>query len=290
MSSKHQRSARRTSNAKSSGSGSSSAQPQQQAKELEPPPSPPTSFLFVVNSLPLNEDVDNGGIPPRTDTNGRWLPPMYRAGFGAKSQGTVFRWSNGVITAPAGYRWDDGYAYAPNGGVLNYYRSITMFHCNPFDQFLVAEGDASTRDIETAPWPGDRWFPVNFRHDGGLSRVDFTAEQFLAGNGAAFIDDLGLISYQSQDPDAPPSGGLAGNLAILIALVAFSCRSTHLRDILVGHNRAWHLYQWAGHNHSSGRRSPRGMVVTICLDPENNQGSTQRTLEALEWEGGYILL
>jgi hypothetical protein len=32
------------------------------------------------------------------------------------------------------------------------------------------------------------------------------------------------------------------------------------------------------------------MVVTICLDPENNEGSTQRTLGELEWEGGYLLL
>jgi hypothetical protein len=251
-SAKHHRSSRRTSNAKSSGAGSSSAQPQQEVEQLEPPPPPSTSFLFVVNGLPLNEDVDNGGVPPRTDTYGRWLPPMYQAGFGAKSHGTVFRWRNGVISAPAGYQWEDGYAYAPNGGALNCYRSITMFYCDPFNQFLMAEGDASTRDIETSPWPGDRWFPVNFRHDDSLSRVDFTAERCLAGNGAPFIDHLGLVSYQNQDPDAPPSGGLAGNLAILIALVAFSCRSTHLRDILV-HNRAWHRYRWTGHDHASGR-------------------------------------
>jgi hypothetical protein len=248
-----QRSSRRTSNAKSSGSGSSSAQPQQQVEQLEPPPPPPTSFLFVVNGLPLNEDVDNGGVTPRVDAYGRWLPPLYQAGFGPKSQGTVFRWSNGVISAPAGYQWADGYAYAPNGGALNYYRSITMFYCDPFNQFLIADGDASTRDIETAPWPGDRWYTVNFRHEDGLSRVDFAAdEQCLAGNGATFIDDLGLSSYQSQDSAAPPSRGLAGNLAILIALVAFSCRSSHLRDALI-RDRAWHRYRWNGHTHPSGR-------------------------------------
>jgi hypothetical protein len=248
-----QRSTRRTSNTKSSGPGSSSTQPKQQAAQLETPPTIPTSFLFVVNGLPLNEDVDNGGVIPRTDPYGRWLPPLYQAGFGTKSQGTVFRWRNGVISAPAGYQWADGYAYAPNGGVLNYYRSTTIFFCNPWDQYLVADGDASTRDIATADFPGDRWYPVNFRNDDNLSRLDFASdEQYLAGNGAAFIDHLGLTSYQSQDQDAPTSGGLAGNLAILIGLVAFSCRSRDLRDVLIN-DRAWHRYRWNGHTHASGR-------------------------------------
>jgi hypothetical protein len=235
------------------------AQPQQ-VEQLEPPPPPPTSFLFIVNGLPLNEDIDNGGVAPRTDSYARWLPPLYQAAFGAKSQGTVFRWSNGVISAPAGYQWVDGYAYAPNGGALNYYRSITMFYCNPWDQYLVADGDASTRDIETAPYPGDRWYPINFRHDNGLSRVELAGgEQYLAGNGATFIDHLGLLSYQNQDSAAPPSGGLAGNLAILIALVAFSCRSSHLRDALI-RDRAWHRYRWNGHNHASGRERSSSQV------------------------------
>jgi hypothetical protein len=251
-----QRSSRRTSTAKGSGSGSSSAQPQQQVEQLEPPPPPPTSFLFVVNGLPLNEDVDNGGVTPRTDDYGRWLPPLYQAGFGPKSRGTVFRWRNGVITAPTGYQWIDGYAYAPNGGVLNYYRSMTVFYCNPWDQYLVADGDASTRDIATANFPGERWYPVNFRNDGNLSRLDFAGdEQYLAGNGAAFIDQLGLTSYQSQEQGAPTSGGLAGNLAILIGLVAFSCRSRDLRDILVN-DRAWHRNRWNGHSRDSGRKQP----------------------------------
>lgn len=36
-------------------------------------------------------------------------------------------------------------------------------------------------------------------------------------------------------------------------------------------------------------REARGMVVTIYLDPENEQGSTFDTLHALEWSRGGIL-
>jgi hypothetical protein len=163
----------------------------------------------------------------------------------------VYRWRNGVISVATSYQWAEGSPYPPHGGVLDYYRSITMFYCNPWDQFLVADGDASTRDIETSDSPGDLWHPLDFRHDKGLSRLDFVSEPRLAGNGGAFIDHLGLASYERVDSDAPPSRGLAGNLAILIGLVAFSCRSRDLHNVLI-RDRAWHRYRWNGHSRSSG--------------------------------------
>jgi hypothetical protein len=37
-------------------------------------------------------------------------------------------------------------------------------------------------------------------------------------------------------------------------------------------------------------RTGRGKVVTIYLDPENPEGSTENTLYALEWSRNGILL
>jgi hypothetical protein len=201
----------------------------------------------------LNEDPDEGGTVPRVDENGRWYPPVYRAGFGAQVPGTVYRWENGIISIAAGYQWYNGYGYTPNNEFLEIYRAMTTFYSNPFDQFLVADGDASTRDMPTAQWPQDRWYPVTFHHQQNLTRVDFAGDQqYLAGNGPDFIQQFGLGSYQNQDHSPPASGGLAGNLAILIALIAFSCRTQDLHTVLI-EDRAWRNYRWRGHNRRHGR-------------------------------------
>ena len=36
-------------------------------------------------------------------------------------------------------------------------------------------------------------------------------------------------------------------------------------------------------------RDTRGMVVSIYLDPENDQGSTRETLVELEWTQGHLV-
>ncbi|KAH7323996.1 hypothetical protein BKA65DRAFT_481778 [Rhexocercosporidium sp. MPI-PUGE-AT-0058] len=252
-----------------------------------PDPSPYTSFLFVVNGVTLNEDTQDGGIPPRTDHFGRWLPPAFAAGFGAQTPGTVFRWSNGDISTAAGYAWDEGYGRTPNGDTLEIYKATTMFWCNPFYHFMVASGDATTRNLDSSV-PEDTWYAINFHHDEDLSRVDYVANQDLVGNGRDFIADLGLNVYRNTDQDAPRSGGLAGNLAILIGLVAFSCKRRDLNEVLV-RDRAWRGYRWHGHNHSNGRTDTRGMVVSVYRDPDNPDGSTEEALDRLEWNSGYLL-
>lgn len=128
-----------------------------------------------------------------------------------------------------------------------------MFWCNPFYQFMVASGDATTRDIDLTG-PEDTWYAINFHHEEGLSRIDYVANQYLAGNDRGFIAALGLNSYRNSEEDAPKSSGLAGNLAMLIGLVAFSCKRRELDAVLVG-DQAWRGYRWHGHNRSSGRES-----------------------------------
>jgi len=250
--------------------------------------------------MTFNENRHAGGVLPRVDDGGRWLPPVLSAGFGPQNPGTVFRWSNGDISIATGYAWDEGYGKTPNGDNLEWYHTATIIWCNPFYQFLVTQGDASIpidadmEDEEESDGEEEKaviqWYPINFHHHETLSRIDYAADsQYLAGNQRNFIAELGLTSYQCQDDDAPVSGGISGNLAILIGLIAFSCTRQELRHVLIN-DQAWRGYRWRGHQRPTGRRDGRGKVVSIYLDPDNPGGSTREALRELEWESGHVLI
>jgi len=271
--------------------------------------------------MTFNENRHAGGVLPRVDDGGRWLPPVLSAGFGPQNPGTVFRWSNGDISIATGYAWDEGYGKTPNGDNLEWYHTATIIWCNPFYQFLVTQGDASIpidadmEDEEESDGEEEKaviqWYPINFHHHETLSRIDYAADsQYLAGNQRNFIAELGLTSYQCQDDDAPVSGGISGNLAILIGLIAFSCTRQELRHVLIN-DQAWRGYRWRGHQRPTGSKHPighqsdterhlnadvntgrdgRGKVVSIYLDPDNPGGSTREALRELEWESGHVLI
>ncbi len=122
-------------------------------------------------------------------------------------------------------------------------------------EFMIATGDASTRDMATSPGPHSRWWAITFRNEGNLSRVEESGEdRYLAGSIAPWMDDLGLGLHARRDvPPLPPCDGLSGNLAILIALIAFSCRSQDF-DTVLRRDRAWRGYRWRGHHRESGRK------------------------------------
>lgn len=212
---------------------------------------PSTSFLFVVNELPINDEPIQGGVAPRMNENGRWLPPMYSAGFRPQIPGRMFRWTNGHITPADGYQSYNGRGWGPDTE-LSYYRTTTVFWCNQWTQFLTADGDVSTRNMATAAAPNNRWFPLTFNHEGALSQVNAAVEeQYLAGTDAGWISALGLTSHNNHH--APQSAGLAGNLPTVIALIAFSCQAHELNDVLL-HDRAWRRHDWRGHNRAHGRK------------------------------------
>jgi hypothetical protein len=131
-----------------------------------------------------------------------------------------------------------------------------LFYCNPWAQFMTATGDASTLNKAHSADADNSWWPLTFRHHGKLSRIEHGGgELYLAGSGSAFIADLGLSSHSNCDDsncDSPPSGGLAGNLATLVSLVAFSCKAKDLDHVLLLDQAWWHD-RWQGHNRGSGR-------------------------------------
>ncbi|PMD37411.1 hypothetical protein L207DRAFT_432780 [Hyaloscypha variabilis F] len=242
------------------------------------------SFLFLVRSQELNEDTEAGGLAPRTDPSGFWYPPVYAAGFGAQQTGTLYRWDDGAVT-----RATD----TLKNSDLTLYRAVTMFYCNPFYQFCVTEGDASQRNMPDCPAPQNRWYPLGFEYgdntDNTVSYLEIVAEHnCLAGNRAGFIHRLGLDSYSNPEDNAPLAGGLAGNLAMLVALIAFTCGTQDLETVLI-RDRSWHHLSWREHGQHDGRDPARGLVVSIYLDPRNPLGSTSQTLYDLERNSGPLL-
>ncbi|TAQ89481.1 hypothetical protein B7494_g2238 [Chlorociboria aeruginascens] len=254
--------------------------------QSEPAPQPVT-FLFSVNSISIDDD-----FPREVDENGRWRLPLHRDAFLPQVSGDLgdlYRWSNGNISRADGYQWYQGHVWYNQSNLVHRYKTATMFFWDQFLQFATATKDASTSDMATAPIPDNRWYPLNFRHDGGLSRVDEVGEYpYLAGQGASWVPEFGLQSYNNTNSNAPISTGLAGNITTIVGLIALSCPEGRLDNVLMT-QRAWRHYEWRGHPYGSGRTNERGVVVSIFLDPENPQWSTTFTLEDLEWRGGALI-
>jgi hypothetical protein len=223
----------------------------QEAQYSQPWPS--RSFLFAVNELPINDDPDVGGLAPRYNENNRWNPPLYRHGFGTQRLGVLYRWEEGTISKAADCPVSGGTFRESSGSSnsLTIYRTQTLIWCNNFTQFLSVPGDASSVDVANTEAFGNRWWPPTFSYNGTLSRVTVSAsEQYLASRRSAWIIALGLESYVSRR--ATQYGGLAGDLALVIGLVAFSCRCRDL-DRILRQDRAWDRFRWRGHSREHGR-------------------------------------
>jgi len=225
------------------------------------------SFIFIVNSLSTNEDPRNGGILPDNE-GGRWVPPVFARGFYRQNPGSVYRWNGGHITRLDGYAWHhmpipadarneaaSGIVADPNRYPLERYSAATVFFANPFMKYRTATGDATARDLYQE---GEIWHHLRFHHVGlyrNISYVDHAgSEDYVAGASSMCPWHKQLIpqAYESQDEDERfLSGGLAGKLSLLIALVAFSCSADEL-DIVLLRDGAWRNRNWIRHDRRTG--------------------------------------
>ncbi|KAH7389022.1 hypothetical protein BKA64DRAFT_127984 [Cadophora sp. MPI-SDFR-AT-0126] len=282
------KSKRKHSDAKSYTSSGPSNEPQPDASEealesgSEEVPQP--TFLFQVNQLPI--DVDSAHAY-RTNDSGSWNPPIYRDGFGPQIAGNLYRWdASGSITLATDCQWYNGTFWSRSRQQVATYCTRTVFWCNPFAQFMVATGDASSRNMADSDEPHNRWWPLTFEYDGDISRVTESAEgQYLSGSGPGWIADLGLSSYVPRE-STRPAGGLSGNLATLFGIISMSCSHRHF-DSMITHVLRDH--RWRGHSHRDGRSDQRGVVVHIYYDPENTGGSNWETIPYIEFEGSPLV-
>ncbi|EFY86646.1 hypothetical protein MAC_07335 [Metarhizium acridum CQMa 102] len=228
------------------------------------------SFLFVVNELEIRfrdeQGLDSGirkddwlnVLPPNTPE--LYLPETLQ------HVSQVMRFRNGEIT-PAGpaYYWaragqfDEGYIAMAAGETqyaLQKYKSGSVFSCNPSLPIVTLEGDARTN---TDP--------------------DFNVLQFLHQRNAD--SDSNGVSLAAFSMDRQ-SLGLGGELPIVIGLMAFHASpdgGRTVNDVFLGRGESDTL---------SEQDTPRGYLVHICLDPENQTGSTFDSLSMLEWNGVLV--
>ena len=211
----------------------------------------PTSFIFTVNELHINDDTQQGGIIPEAQY-GRWIPPLYSAGFSRSIGGRVYRWMEGAIS-----NINTDYINASN----SYARHTTssVFYCDQMLPFHVGVCDPTRHNMAELEQPYHRWYPLSFHNNPGISRVDIAGtDYYLPGAGTTWVTPLGLDNYcYANNLGTPTPQGLAGNLGILIALIAFSCEPEHLDQVLTYH-RAWDNYRWTDHPYQHGSKHAIG--------------------------------
>ncbi|MCJ1365773.1 hypothetical protein MMC16_004898 [Acarospora aff. strigata] len=66
------------------------------------------------------------------------------------------------------------------------------------------------------------------------------------------------------EPANNPGGGLQGNLALILALAAFSAPRGQMASAL---NDSFKVHRWQPHNLGHGRDNGRGVIVTVYADP-----------------------
>lgn len=240
---------------------------------------PKTSFIFIVNELHVREHDDGGPEPRYTKETQDWLPPQKKSGFWPQKFGTIYRFKDGVITRANGYGWnpvpivanaDDTVPYASGFVVkdngdgtfkkLDYYNSASMMYCNNFLKFMAARGDVTARDIFEME---DEWLPLMFDHNPNHVSYLRTAGQHkhLAAPGHKdWLKQLLPVAYDyntdiRRHKPVPKSGGLTGDLPLIIGLVAFSCMTPEELDKVLREQRSWRNGRWHKHDYDRDRKS-----------------------------------
>ncbi|KAG5979340.1 hypothetical protein E4U55_005265 [Claviceps digitariae] len=283
------------------------------------------SFLFVVNELVIDFDQPETrhiGIPK--DDWHNYLPPQRREQYVAEVPSEVMRFQNGRVTRASSdmvhYSWSR-HNLSTEGGILgqpavqpaffaHLYKRASVFSCNPLLPIVVAEDDVLLR-------PEAHLHALHFLHarPATISQASYQFDyppsvplpphvarqgppiKYVAGAGASWIPSLVPATY-ANPYKTTPSGGLGGELGILLGLMAFhsvrpSERGRTVSEVFLGRQGEstglWKDYHWRSTSSPPGyplsmQDTPRGFLVHICLDPENPSGSTAHNLASLEWQ------
>ncbi|KAG6006951.1 hypothetical protein E4U21_006570 [Claviceps maximensis] len=299
-------------------------------EERAPPPPPPISFIFVVNELVVNYDgpeTRHIGMPK--DDWHNYLPPLRREQYAAEIPSEVMRFQDGSVTRASSeyvtYSWvrqdnvsEGGIVAQPVAQPAFFatpYKRASVFACNPLLPIIVAEDDVLLR-------PDAHYHALHFLHSrpSAISQASYQFDhppsvalpplisrqgpplKYIAGSGASWIPSL--VPYTYANPyRANQSGGLGGELGILLGLMAFhSVRPSEIgrtvNEVFLGQpgerSGLWKDYHWRTTSPPPGyplsmQETPRGFFVYICFDPANANGSTEQILAMLEWQGPLIV-
>ncbi|KZF20382.1 hypothetical protein L228DRAFT_250068 [Xylona heveae TC161] len=123
------------------------------------------------------------------------------------------------------------------------------------------------------------WGILRFRHGPGstssLTMGSHDRRLATQSFNQAWAWDLFPDALRSQDVTGD-QGGLKGNLALILALAAFSAQPNNVEDALKTGFKKGH---WVRHNLPDGRRDERGVVVLVYEDPGRSSASILRGFE-----------
>ncbi|PNP49659.1 hypothetical protein THARTR1_09670 [Trichoderma harzianum] len=276
----------------------------------------PRSFLFVINELKVKKD----DTYHEGDSWYNRIPPSNPNGYGGETPGRVMRYRHGRVTAAPGYEWyreDTNESPRPPGYVLMYnpdgspmytedgtrryatvYKQLAVFSCNPFLPIVVVNGDPlSAESLSRSPlqfhYPPHQEGISHAVHPESYMQYGLGPRKYVAGANPSWMPSLVPAIY--SNPFNPgPSTGLAGELPIILGLMAFS-ESTSLEGAVnrtfLGagvHRGLWRDGQWhrteAPRGYAlSAEDDPLGFLITVLFDPENPDYSNEASLMAMEW-------
>ncbi|KAK2748987.1 hypothetical protein FQN57_007270 [Myotisia sp. PD_48] len=222
------------------------------------------SFLFKVECI-----EDKTSDPQTAGSRPYWEPSTDRQNFHTtQKSGWYLRAQGGKIV--------------PYEGKLDnlQYSACSLFYRNLPTSFLATRYDCREGDTEdsTIHWE-DLTFEYNKEHL--LSILDFgKGHHVLAGRGSSgWVPQLVPLAYEHQEFIQTPYTHLAGNLALIIGLAAFSSSSAKntekLNDVL---QTSFYPPTWNLHQVHTRRLDRHGVVVKIGLDPYRSDPEKSREL------------
>ena len=181
------------------------------------------------------------------DQSGHWLPPDRKSKqYKTSNARQLYRWDarNVQTVIPV--------SFPPNPTI---HRQITIYHSG--GRFWIVPYDATQWNVCEVPPDVNSWLPgwraLTFHHGlNGVSSVGFEHDHTrlaVQSPNQTWRPELFPDGYWPNHENSQP-GGLQGNLALILALAAFSAPRGQMMDAIAA---SFTLGNWRPHNRGHGR-------------------------------------
>ncbi|OAG04774.1 uncharacterized protein CC84DRAFT_1218200 [Paraphaeosphaeria sporulosa] len=164
----------------------------------------------------------------------------------------------------------------PHGS--SHFQTFSVFYCDGFG-FWVLRGDA------TSPPAAEAWHPLSFdwdEHDYSAYLTNAGYQRTLRVQRNDQMWPRMLLPTTNQVPPVTTSqryGGLKGDLAIFLALIALSMDRPYVPHVLP---QMFAREAWTIHQHPHGRLNQRGVVVYVYTVPASWDPTGKSTAKELK--------
>ncbi|CAP60935.1 uncharacterized protein PODANS_0_1180, partial [Podospora anserina S mat+] len=261
------------------------------------------SFLFVVNELNNNYEAQTYGSEPLRDQWLNFMPPeradenrkaassLRLMGIGGVLPKRETKQKRSLLTQP---RYQNN-RYRPGRGHEGHIvrvdtagnitghpiicRQATIFSCSNHLPVIVGPGDASLGNSRVVRHvlDSDNMFYWSLLHisrwDDG-SNISYVNSEgrgvpSVVGRNPSWIPSLVPQVYWNPNANLV-SGGLSGDLSVLIGLMAFHSRVGRASDVFI--SQKWHHNRWIGSQHAP----THGKFIALCASTPNMKSVSER--------------